>query len=73
MEEWIAAIKEGKKSTTDFSYSGPLTETMLLGNIALRTAKDNVVLQWDPVAMKVTNFPAANEFLGRTYRQGWSL
>jgi predicted dehydrogenase len=73
MEEWIQAIKEGKKSTTDFSYSGPLTETMLLGNIALRTAKDNVVLDWDPVAMRVTNFPAANEFLGRTYREGWSL
>ena len=41
-EEWIAAIKAGKKSTTDFSYSGPLTEMMLLGNIALRVqgAKD---------------------------------
>jgi predicted dehydrogenase len=73
MEEWVAAIKEGKKSTTDFSYSGPLTEMMLLGNIALRTAKDNVILEWDSKTMKFTNFPAANEFLERPYRQGWSL
>jgi predicted dehydrogenase len=73
MAEWIEAIKAGKKSTTDFSYSGPLTEAMLLGNLALRTAKDNVVLRWDPAAMKVTNHPPANEFLGRKYREGWSL
>ena len=73
MDEWIEAIKTGKKSTTDFSYSGPLTETMLLGNIAIRTAKDNVILQWDSAAMKVTNHPPANELLGRQYREGWSL
>jgi hypothetical protein len=46
---------------------------MLLGNIALRTAKDNVILEWDSKTMKFTNFPAANEFLERPYRQGWSL
>jgi len=69
MDEWIEAIKTGKKSTTDFSYSGPLTETMLLGNIAIRTAKDNVILQWDSAAMKVTNHPPANELLGRQYRK----
>ncbi len=73
MEEWIAAIKEGKKSTTDFSYSARLTEMMLLGNIAIRTAEENVALEWDAEAMKVTNFPAANELLGRPAREGWSL
>jgi hypothetical protein len=46
---------------------------MLLGNIAIRTAKDNVILQWDSAAMKVTNHPPANELLGRQYREGWSL
>jgi hypothetical protein len=73
LAEWIAAIKDGKKSTTDFSYSGRLTEMMLLGNVALRTAKENVILQWDEAAMKVTNLPAANEYLDQPYREGWSL
>jgi predicted dehydrogenase len=73
MEEWIAACKKGEKSTTDFSYSGPLTELMLLGNIAVRTAKQNVNLQWDAQDMKFTNLPEANEFLHMTYREGWKL
>lgn len=72
-EEWIAAIKEGKKSTTDFSYSGPLTEMMLLGNIALRFKDDNVVLEWDSQNFQFTNLPEANEFLHKEYRSGWEL
>jgi predicted dehydrogenase len=72
-EEWIEAIKADKKSTTDFSYSAGLTEMMLLGNVAIRSTKDNVILQWDAAAMRVTNLPAANEFLQLPYRTGWSL
>ncbi|MCX8160569.1 MAG: Gfo/Idh/MocA family oxidoreductase [Candidatus Saccharicenans sp.] len=72
-EEWIAAIKEGKKSTTDFSYSGPLTEMMLLGNIALRFKDDNVVLEWDSQNFQFTNLPEANQFLHKEYRSGWEL
>jgi hypothetical protein len=72
-EEWLEAIKAGKKSTTDFSYSAQLTEMMLLGNVAIRMSKENTVLQWDHAAMKVTNLPAADEFLQTTYREGWSL
>ncbi len=73
-EEWIAAIKNGTRSTTDFSYSVPLTETMLLGNIALRASlKDNGVIQWDSATMRVTNLPEMNEFLDMPYREGWSL
>ncbi|MCR4410685.1 MAG: Gfo/Idh/MocA family oxidoreductase [Candidatus Saccharicenans sp.] len=72
-EEWIAAIKEGKKSTTDFSYSGPLTEMMLLGNIALRFKDDNVVLEWDSQNFQFTNLPEANEYLHKVYRSGWEL
>ena len=72
-EEWIEAIKAGKKSTTDFSYSALLTEMMLLGNVAVQMAKENIVLQWDHDAMKVANSPAADEFLRATYREGWSL
>lgn len=73
MEEWIAAIKAGKKSTTDFDYSGPLTETMLLGNVALRMKEAKVVLQWDAVNMQVTNLPEANQYIHKEYRAGWSL
>jgi len=72
-EEWIEAIKSGKKSTTDFSYASALTEMMLLGNIAIRTAKENVILQWDSAALRVTNLLAANEFIQMPYREGWSL
>lgn len=72
-EEWIAAIKAGKKSTTDFDYAGPLTETMLLGNIALRFKDEKVVLEWDPETMTFPNFPEANPYVHKEYRPGWSL
>ena len=74
MEEWVAAIKAGKKSTTDIpEYSGALTEVMLLGNVALRFKDAKVVLEWDPVKMEFSNFPEANPFVHKEYRMGWSL
>ncbi len=72
-EEWIEAIKKGTKSTTDFSYSGPLTETMLLANVAVRAKDKNIKLLWDYEKMEFTNLPEANEFLHFEYRPGWSL
>jgi hypothetical protein len=72
-EEWIDACKTGQKSTTDFSYSGTLTEVMLLGNIAIRMQDKNTILEWDPVKMEFPNLPDANEFLQTKYRDGWSL
>ena len=72
-EEWIEAIKTGKKSTTDFSYSGPLTEAMLLANVAVRMKDKNTKLLWDGEKMEFTNVPEANEFLRTEYRPGWSL
>ncbi len=73
-EEWVAAIKAGKKSTTDIpTYSGPLTETMLLGNIAMRFRDSKTILKWDPVKMEFPNLPEANAFLTKQYRLGWSL
>lgn len=72
-EEWIAAIKAGKKSTTDFSYSGPLTEMMLLGNIAIKAQEQKIVLEWDPVKMRFPNYPEADQYLHFEYRKGWSL
>ena len=72
-EEWIEAIKAGKKSTSDFSYAGPLTEAMLLGNIAIRLQEKRTILEWDPENMEFPNMPEANDLVHKEYRQGWSL
>ena len=72
-EEWIEAIKAGKKSTTDFSYASSLTQVMLLANVAVRAQKDNQILQWDSEKMEFPNFPEANAFIHKEYRPGWSL
>jgi len=72
-EEWIEAIKAGKKSTTDFTYSAALTETMLLANIAVLMQDKYTKLEWDGEKMEFTNLPEANQYLHKEYRQGWSL
>jgi predicted dehydrogenase len=72
-DEWIEAIKNGKKSSTDFSYSSRLVETMMLGNIAVLMASQNMTLQYDSVNMQFTNCPEANNFLQYEYRKGWTL
>jgi predicted dehydrogenase len=72
-EEWIEAIKAGKKSTTDFSYSALLTETMLLANIAVLMQDKYTKLEWDGKKMEFTNLPEANAYLHKDYRPGWSL
>lgn len=72
-EDWIGAILAGKKSSNDFSFSSRVTETMLLTNVAVLTARSNVTLEYDAVNMKITNLPGANDHLHYEYRQGWSL
>jgi predicted dehydrogenase len=72
-EEWVEAIKAGKKSTTDFSYSAALTETMLLGNIAVLLQEHHTKLLWDGKKMEFTNLPEANQYIHKSYRPGWSL
>ena len=68
--EWVNAIKEGRKANAGFEYSGPLTEFVLLGNIAKRTQSK---LYYDTENMKFTNNSNADKYLSRTYRQGWKL
>ena len=82
--------KEHKALTSSFDYSGPLTETVLMGNLAIRSymlrkeikgangrnAFDfygRKKLLWDGNEMKITNFDDANQFVSRTYREGWSI
>jgi len=69
-QEWIKACKGGPKPLANFDYSGPLTETILLGNVAARAGQK---LLWDGPNLKVTNIPGANEYLRRKYRKGWTL
>jgi predicted dehydrogenase len=68
--EWIAACKDGRPTTCNFDYSGALTETVLLGNVAFRAGK---TIEWDGPNMKATNCPEAEAFLRRDYRAGWTL
>ena len=69
-QEWIQACKTDRITTCNFDYSGALTEAALLSNVALRTGEK---LQWDAENLKATNCPAADEYLQRRYREGWTL
>jgi hypothetical protein len=95
--QWVDACIAGygnmEVSSPFVGYAGPLTETVLMGNLLLRsftlrekiTRKDPVygemtsytfparykTLKWDAENMRVTNFEPANQFIKRSYRQGW--
>ena len=69
-QEWIVACKTGSPTSCNFDYSGAVTETILLGNVAYRCQKK---IDWDPVNLKIPNAPEAERFLRRDYRVGWSL
>jgi predicted dehydrogenase len=66
--DWVNAIKEGKKSCSDFSYSGPLTETILLGTLAIRTGK---TVKWNAEKMQITGNPEAAKLINPEARKGW--
>jgi predicted dehydrogenase len=69
-EEWLIAIRDGKKTSSPFSYAGPLTEANHLGNVAYRVGKK---IEWDAQGMKVTNAPEAEQYIRREPREGWAL
>jgi predicted dehydrogenase len=69
---FIDAIRNDEPATSNFDVSGPLTEIVLLTNLATRAGR-NVRLQWDGPNMQVTNVPEANLYVMREYREGWSL
>lgn len=68
--EWIKACKEGTPTTCNFDYSGALTESVLLGNVAYRTGKS---LEWDAKTLKATNCPEADQYVSKEYREGWEV
>jgi hypothetical protein len=69
-EYWIDAFKNNKQSPGSFLYAGPVTETILLGGVALRAGKK---LYYDSAQMKITNDESANKYFYREYRKGWEL
>jgi predicted dehydrogenase len=75
--EWAEACKGGKPAGSNFDWAGPLTEAVLLGNVALRNQlREDLTrykLLWDAAAFKFTNFDEANQYLRRVYREGWAL
>lgn len=83
--QWVNACIAGygrNQVSSPFEYAGPLTETILMGNLALRSwnIKDSKgefpgrkKLLWDAAAMKITNFEEANRFVKREYRPGWKV
>lgn len=89
---WVDACKAGfdspehKALTSSFDYAGPMTETVLMGNLAIRSymlRRENSdgkmdfyarkKLLWDGENMRITNLEEANQFVGRTYREGWQM
>lgn len=69
-QDWLRACKGGEPACSSFDCAGPLTEMVLLGNLAIRIGKK---LNWNGPDMKVTNLPEANQYVHRQYRQGWTL
>ena len=70
-KDWVRACKGGKRASSNFDYSGPLSEMVLMGNLAVRFPDRRLV--WDGEKMAVTNDSEANGYVRRAYRDGWSL
>lgn len=86
-QNWVEACLEGLETSSDFKRSGPLTEAVLMGNLAIKSfqyKEANVngrgfiypgrrKILWDGEQMRVTNYEKANEWVKGTYREGWEL
>ena len=88
--QWVNACMAGygkAETSSSFDYAGPFTESILMGNLAIRSWQmknpklkgwdDKYLgrkkLLWDAANMKITNFDEANQFVRREYRDGWSF
>lgn len=68
---FVDACLGGEMTTCHFGQSGPMTEAILLGTVAVRTPDQ--WLDWDSAALKIPNQPEAESYLQRTYREGWRV
>jgi predicted dehydrogenase len=67
--QWADACRGLGETTSAFDYSGPLTETALLGTIAIRFPEQKLL--WDTKSLKISNDPQAEKWLSKPYRSGW--
>jgi predicted dehydrogenase len=67
--EWVAACKGGAPATCNFDYSGPLAETVLLGNVAYRAGG----FDWNSPALRTGDNANAQALIQESYRPGWEL
>jgi predicted dehydrogenase len=69
--EWLRACKGGPPAMSNLvDYAGLLTEIALLGNVAIRTGKR---INWDSTNLRARNLPAADQYIRRQYRKGWTF
>ena len=69
---WTKAIRGEAKASSPIEYAAQLTETMLLGLVALRAGQGKKIA-YDGASGMVTNFADANQYLTREYRDGWNM
>jgi len=67
--QWADACRQIGQTTSSFDYSGPLTETVLLGTIGIRFPGEELL--WDARQLAITNHSRAQEFITKPYRRGW--
>ncbi len=68
---FVDACLGGERTESHLAQTGPMTEAILLASIALRLPGQR--LEWDAAGMRIPNFPEAERFLRRTYRDGWKV
>ncbi|TWT74953.1 Gfo/Idh/MocA family protein [Allorhodopirellula solitaria] len=67
--EWIAACKGGEPATCQFDYTGPMAESVLLGNVAYRTGG----FDWDSANLSTGDNVNAQALIRTPYRKGWEI
>jgi hypothetical protein len=67
--QFADACRGEGQTTSAFDYSGPLTEAVLLGTVAIRVPEQK--LTWNSETMRFSNMPAAEQWLSKPYRSGW--
>lgn len=70
-QQFVDACLGNGRTSAHFDYAGPLTEAVLLGSVATRFP--NTTLEWNAQALTFKNLPAADQYIRRTYRQGWEV
>ena len=67
---FVDACLGGEKTKSHFAQTGPMTEAILLGTVAIRVP--DMLLEWDSKNMKIPNYPDAEKYISRNYRKGWN-